>query len=465
MTALEKYIKYLKQDEKDKYITKLYYRITPILFGFFLVCWWIIKLSPEDVPTDFIPIDGMKGITIEFMVEFIILFVIFRFILKRRAKKRLQKKLNKFKQFQRFMEGFEPNYFPILSQETILRNKDLLLHTSSQRPKEYKAPPTEQIRFLERKLSEFERKYSVEPFTYSRYGKEEILDIYGKLHNKLRNRYPYYVNAVIQELLTKYQVQWNWLDYRTSLKSEFENTKQQALQSYQKHLGILESGNRGEDRVEKELHQLSSLGSYLSNVRIKIDGSSVETDNIIFTPNGIFLIEVKNFSESGSYSLRITKDGQWQRVYKNGIIKPMENDVTVQHNRHLILKEKFIQRKWKEKYREEAPKITYRPIIVIANDKIMIKNETDLPILRISQIYHHILKHNDNLPDDTLNKVKNILEENQLPLKIYGVPDWTEALLKQERAIEILNSFHEEMYLFLTHLDEGLSRLNFNYYD
>lgn len=104
---------------------------------------------------------------------------------------------------------------------------------------------------------------------------------------------------------------------------------------------------------------LSEYCSYLSNVRIEVDGQSVETDNIIFSPNGIFILEVKNFSESGSYSLKIAKDGQWQRVYANSV-QPMK-DVTAQNNRHIFLKERLIREQWTLLYGEAAPKFNFVP--------------------------------------------------------------------------------------------------------
>ncbi|WP_336769713.1 nuclease-related domain-containing protein [Bacillus bombysepticus] len=216
-------------------------------------------------------------------------------------------------------------------------------------------------------------------------------------------------------------------------------------EDYKKNLNIIGSGNRGERRVNEELAMFDGFSKYMSNLRLEVNGQSIETDNVLFATKGIFLFEVKNFSENGKYSLRITKDGQWQRINSSGSVLPMDKDVTAQHNRHVLLMQKLIKEQWKLLYNEEAPVLDLKPIIVIANDKIMIENQTDLAIIRISQIYHHVQKSNDNLSQDTLSKLWNILETHKLPLKQYPVSDYASDFAHFGKILKDLEEFSIQM--------------------
>ena len=105
----------------------------------------------------------------------------------------------------------------------------------------------------------------------------------------------------------------------------------------------------------------------------------------------------------------------------------------------------MIRDQWRQLYNEEAPFIKLNPLIVIANDKIMVENQTDLAIIRISQIYHHVQKSNEHLSQDTLSKLWNILETNKLPLKEYPVQDYSKDLAEYYKVMCQLEKLCEEM--------------------
>ena len=152
----------------------------------------------------------------------------------------------------------------------------------------------------------------------------------------LMRDYPPYVFEQFNRLLQEKDLYHSdWLGRESNLLRQFEGYVEEARSSYLKELGLSRL-EIGEERVEEELELMSSHCNYLSNVRLEVDGMSVETDNIVFSSNGIFLLEVKNFGEKGSYSLKIAKDGQWQRILKNGEVVPMK-DVQAQNNSSYFL--------------------------------------------------------------------------------------------------------------------------------
>ncbi|WP_428909773.1 nuclease-related domain-containing protein [Niallia sp. Krafla_26] len=276
-----------------------------------------------------------------------------------------------------------------------------------------------------------------------------------RIHFSLLSEYqPYVLEQFNKQLYQKNVNDIDWIYKGINLVQRFEEYVQEAHESYSKELGIIASGNRGEERVENELDLMKSYCTYLSNVRLEVEGNSVETDSIVFSPNGIFFLEVKNFAEKGNYSLKIAKDGQWQQIYQNGTIIPMK-DVQAQNNRHIFLKDRFIREQWEKLYGEAPPSIHYHSVIVIANDHVMINNESDVPVIRISQLYHHIMKFQDSLSQDVLDRVKNIILSNQLPPKEYAVHDYSKGIEEYRAKINILEEHGQAMWqLYYDYLGE-----------
>lgn len=175
---------------------------------------------------------------------------------------------------------------------------------------------------------------------------------------------------------------------------------------------IINAGLTGERRLQEELDMYSDVLKVLYNVRLDVDGNSVESDAIIVSTKGVFTIEAKNFSATGSYSIRITKDGQWRKVFPNGNEEPMKNVVS-QANRHVAYKQRFINNLLKEKG-YETDYLPVQSIIVIANDTIRIENESDFPIIRISQVYNYIQKLPDSMSKELIDVITNLFEEHKL---------------------------------------------------
>jgi hypothetical protein len=65
---------------------------------------------------------------------------------------------------------------------------------------------------------------------------------------------------------------------------------------------------------------------------------------------------------------------------------------------------------------------------VIANDTVYIENETNMPVIRISQIYHHIMDYPDILTDEQVKEISEIIQKHTLPAKEYPVMNYTDIL-------------------------------------
>lgn len=274
---------------------------------------------------------------------------------------------------------------------------------------------------------------------------EPAISKVDSIRKELYYNYPQYVIEQIDLQLHRKNVSdLDWLNKTKNIISSFQDYVKNAHSYYKKQLRDITTGIRGEERVEKELELMKAYCTYLSNVRLEVDGNSVESDFIVFSPKGIFILEVKNFAERGQYKLKITKDGQWKQVYPNGNEIPRP-DVQAQNNRHVFLKEEFVRTEWEKYYGEAPPQLKFHSVIIIANDKVEIENETNLPIMRISQIPFHMEKFRDNLSQEILEKVQNIIRSNQLPPKKYPVKDYTKSIKEFREKVDILEEHGQKL--------------------
>lgn len=202
----------------------------------------------------------------------------------------------------------------------------------------------------------------------------------------------------------------------------YNNFYYEEKNNFYKEYGIIKSGIKGEQRVNEELEIFKDVIWNLPNIRLEYEDTSVESDNILITEKGVFSVEVKNFGEGGGYSLIISKDGQWLKQFENGKVEPMKN-VASQVNRHIGIKQSFLNDELKKVLNDpDLPYVKIYPIIVIGNDKVLIQNESDLPIMRPSSIYHYI----DGFDGIDLDRkywqvIKEIFETHSLKSKPYPI--------------------------------------------
>ncbi|WP_339226777.1 nuclease-related domain-containing protein [Oceanobacillus sp. FSL K6-2867] len=86
-------------------------------------------------------------------------------------------------------------------------------------------------------------------------------------------------------ILRKYEI------LRTRLKRDFTGF-QQIEREYGKYL----KGYMGEVKVDYYLQFLEPMSTILQDVCLKVDGTSVQLDNIIISQHAIYIVEVKNYS-------------------------------------------------------------------------------------------------------------------------------------------------------------------------
>lgn len=217
-----------------------------------------------------------------------------------------------------------------------------------------------------------------------------------------------------------------------------------------KELRIISAGLIGEERVQNELEVYNDVFKSLFNVRLEVEGNSVESDALIFSKKGVFTLEIKNFGSSGSYEIKVTKDGQWLKVFPNGNEEPMK-DVASQSNRHVGYKQKFINQKLKDAG-VDLDYVFIDPIIVIANDNVKVNNESENVILRASQIYNYIKNKNDIITEEQAQILFSLFKENMLEPKKYPYEDF-------EKGLRVLLQLANPAFLYLLRIKDFRTKL------
>ncbi|HBG8471508.1 TPA: NERD domain-containing protein [Clostridioides difficile] len=186
------------------------------------------------------------------------------------------------------------------------------------------------------------------------------------------------------------------------------------INDIQKSLAIINKGVKGEEAVKNELKWFTDRYKVLENINILIDKEKHETsesDFIIISKNGVFVVEVKNYGSTGD-TLIASSDGNWYIKDKYENIEPI-NNIASQNNRHCGINQYLINRELKNRGYNLETKIDCTSIIVIANKEIVIENNTPNTVIRPSEILNVINNHKPNfeLDEKLQDEIVDILKE------------------------------------------------------
>lgn len=229
-------------------------------------------------------------------------------------------------------------------------------------------------------------------------------------------------------------------------------------------LAIIQLGIKGEEIVNSHLKMYDDEIINLPNIRLEVEGNSIENDNILLTPYGIFVLEVKNFGSTGSYSLKISKDGKWYKLFKNGTTESIEYDATLQNERHARYLQRYIN-KLLNRTPEDKDYIKVQGLVIIANNEIDIDNDSEQPIFRISEIYRQVSKNDLIFSKEELLNIKNIIVKDNLPPKKFPKYDYLSEINENMDVLNIqLDSFNDAsdwgIVVFVTYLDKLKTIIN-----
>lgn len=218
----------------------------------------------------------------------------------------------------------------------------------------------------------------------------------------------------------------------------------------------LQLGIDGENIVNEHLKIYEDEIINLSNIRIELNGNSIENDNILITKKGIFILEVKNIGSTGSYSILVQNDGRWIKKYNNNTSEVIEFNATEQNDRHIAIFKKFINNKLNRSI-EKNNYLKVDGIVVIANNTLDIKNESMQNIYRISEIYRYIDQFEDVLTYKEMLEIKELITKENLKPRKYAIPDYKYEI---ENNIKIISKLIDKVGDELKKLSEIYKYLN-----
>lgn len=173
----------------------------------------------------------------------------------------------------------------------------------------------------------------------------------------------------------------------------------------------LAKGDHGEEYVDQTLELFQGKYKYAKNIKISHEdykGKTSETDLYVMTEKGILVCEIKNKGNE-NFQFKISKDGQWSKYDRNGkFIEVMESPFA-QNTRHCIATEKLLKENGVTDFK-------IIPVVIIANEKVRIDNDSDNSVIRISELYNFVEKLNypEKYNEEYQQKIVDLLYENHI---------------------------------------------------
>ena len=282
-------------------------------------------------------------------------------------------------------------------------------------------------------------------------------ELFEKLNSKLNGNYEEYLEHLMKKEKSISDSLEDLALTFTCLR-ELSNTNKNKIKSFNEYIQTRQrsinldykgckAGIQGENKVNKELSLYNNIIN-LPNIRLEVSDSnneiqSIENDNILLTKNGIFVLEVKNFGEIGSYDIVIEKDGRWLRKNRYDGKTTVLKNVTSQNNRHIAFLNKFINEGINRSFDDY---IEAEGVVVIANEKVSIENYNDNQnIFRDSEIYSYIKSQEVKFKRDELEQIRDLILSKNLPPKKYPVFDYSMEIIENIKILEAYLNDYEKL--------------------
>ena len=252
-----------------------------------------------------------------------------------------------------------------------------------------------------------------------------------------------------------------WIDYDNYYQQNLPAVHKQLSALYSKltqisndllrELKIVAKGEHGEEAVQDYLRLYE--GKFLIRHNVLLDSrtshraQTAETDTCLITPKGVFVCEIKNIGNE-DLTLKVTNDGRWSKVYASGKTDYFKESPSAQNEFHCREMECFLQ---------EAGfgHVPVFPVVIIANDRVKIKNESVAAIVRKDFIgeYYRSLQAAESLNHQQMQAIADALDRVEVSERYFDV------LTISSQSIEICSLTDQLLQMYQT--ERGwLSALN-----
>lgn len=188
------------------------------------------------------------------------------------------------------------------------------------------------------------------------------------------------------------------------IKKKISHLEEQA-EEIKNQLSRIQKGDHGELQCCARLKQLPDTYYIFSDLEVPYQGGVVQIDNIVVGPNGIFVIEVKNYS---GYIAGYADLPFWtQYTEYNGFWKSIEIKNFVKQNwRHAMALKEYV-------LRSAIEEIWVTPIVVFCREDTNITaiHSPMMDIKKLSELNQFILEQKTEITEPTIRKVMDCLKE------------------------------------------------------
>lgn len=221
------------------------------------------------------------------------------------------------------------------------------------------------------------------------------------------------------------------------------------FEGYQSDIKICKKGMVGEKSVYNDLRLYENRYHILTNIRIEVNKKSSESDIIIISEKGVFIVEIKNYGKAGE-TINIDTEGTWTKV--RGKYVDEVKDAVDQNKYHCEITNKLLNNELKAHGYYGVPEINCISIVCIANNEVNLRNLSHEIIVRASNIIPTIqnYKTDRNLDTETQIELRRILTENSLEPLLYPVDSRSkriESLVDNFKYLNTATQISQDIYI------------------
>lgn len=212
-------------------------------------------------------------------------------------------------------------------------------------------------------------------------------------------------------------------------------------------LAGLDKGERGENLVLENLRNTSFKYIVRSSVvlpAVTADSQTSETDAYVITPKGLFVLEIKN-KGNRNVKFEIARDGRW-REFHNGRVTHIygggqsDKSPAEQNIIHKMNTEAFLE---KHGFKD----VPLYPVVVFANNEVMIQNESHDVVLRSSALISYIesIDKPNLLSREQMEEIAELFDREGLEARAFDVSCLSQNEELIDRYLEsLVRVFHDQ---------------------
>ncbi|MDD5936568.1 MAG: hypothetical protein PUC65_13580, partial [Clostridiales bacterium] len=221
--------------------------------------------------------------------------------------------------------------------------------------------------------------------TDSHLEQDVICDVTTKF-NCIKDRY----QSSMIENQTYFNIFWRYTnDLEGPLKrisTERRNVKQSIDQLYM-YSDMLYWHKKCKESINSMMELFDKQAINFDDYSALLDGEIISFDNILITNRGLFLLDIETFDSTVPFELLIERDGCWYKRYQDDNDLPhlesLFTTITATNNHNLLKLEKQLNQLLN---RSLDQYIELKGIVILANDDIMLENNSTQSVIRVSEL-------------------------------------------------------------------------------